>query len=167
MTAPEPQAPSDASQLYKTLLATATEFVHCQDRDETQSTRMNLERVRAIRSTNFLHSFGHNTLVSANPALQGEFTVDSFLAHVTKMMSKLETWDMRISDIVVDETRKMCVVRVSYFMKPYGAEQPVENDLIWWLWIEEGGKRVMKAVEFVDGVATGRIGELLMAGVNK
>ncbi|KAJ4360023.1 uncharacterized protein N0V89_000582 [Didymosphaeria variabile] len=167
MTASDPEAPSNASQIYQILLATATEFIHCQDRDDSQPTRMNLNRVRAIRSTNFIHSFGHNVLVSTKPALQGELSVDGFLTHVNKMVPKLDTWNARISDIVVDETRKMCVVRVSYFMKPYGAEEPVENDLVWWLWMEEGGKRVEKAVEFVDGAAMERIGELIMAGSKK
>ncbi|KAF2443060.1 hypothetical protein P171DRAFT_474339 [Karstenula rhodostoma CBS 690.94] len=163
MTTTTPEAPENASQLYKTLFSTATEFIRCQDRDDSQPTRMNLDRVRAIRTPNHTHSFGHNHLVSTKPMLQGELGVDAFLAHVDKMVPKLDTWAARITDIVVDETRRMCIVRASYFMQPVGAEKAVENDVVWWLWVEEGGQKVKKAVEFVDGAATGRIGELLMA----
>jgi hypothetical protein len=162
MTATAPKAPANASQLYKTLFSTATEFIRCQDRDDSQPTRVNTDRVRAIRTPNHTHSFGHNYLVSTKPMLQAELGVDEFLAHVNKMVPKLDTWEARITDIVVDETRKMCIVRTSYFMKPFGAEKPVENDLIWWLWMEEGGEKVEKALEFLDGAATGRIGELIM-----
>lgn len=163
MTNTTPKAPENAGQLYKILFSTATEFIRCQDRDDSQPTRMNIDRIRAIRTPNHTHSFGHSHLVSTRPMLQGELGVDAFLAHVNKMVPKLDTWEARIMDIVVDETRKMCIVRVSYYMKPFGAEKAVENDLIWWLWMEEGGQKVEKALEFVDGAATDRIGELIMA----
>ncbi|OAG01426.1 uncharacterized protein CC84DRAFT_1220934 [Paraphaeosphaeria sporulosa] len=163
-----PKVPDNASQLYKTLFSTATELIRCQDRDDSQPTRMNLDRVRAIRTPNFTHSFGHNHMVSTSPMpmLQGELGIDAYLAHLNKMVPKMDTWEARITDIVVDETRRMCIVRASYFMKPFGAEKPVENDLIWWLWMEEGGEKVYKALEFLDGAATGRIGELIMAAPN-
>lgn len=157
------QAPENASPLYKTLFSTATELIRCQDRDDSQPIRMNFDRVRAIRTPNYAHSFAHKYMVSTMPMLQGELSVDEYLTHVSKMVPKLDSWEARISDVVVDETRRMCIVRASYFMKPYGAEKPVENDLIWWLWMEKGGEKVEKAMEFLDGAATGRIRELVMA----
>ncbi|KAL5376222.1 hypothetical protein PMIN02_011855 [Paraphaeosphaeria minitans] len=165
MTANASRAPENASRLYKTLFSTATELIRCQDRDDSQPTRMNLDRVRAIRTSNCTHSFGHNHMVSTMrmPMLQGELGVDAYVAHLNKMVPQMDTWEACITDIVVDETRRMCIVRASYFMKPSGAEKPVENDLVWWLWMEEGGEKVEKALEFLDGAATGRIGELIMA----
>lgn len=157
-----PRALENASSLYKTLFATATEFIRSQDRDDAQPTRMNQNRVRAIRTSNHQHSFGHNYLVSTKPPFQGTLNADEFLAHVNGMLPKLDTWDTHITDIVVDETRKMCIVRASYYMKPLGADEPVENDLVWWLWMEDGGRRVEKAVEFVDAAATVKIRELMM-----
>lgn len=163
MTASDPKAPPNATQQYKTLFATAIEFIRCQDRDDSQPTRMNFERVRKIRTSNFAHSFGHNYLISTKPGLQDELSIDAYIDHVKKMLLNLYAWEMHIGDIVVDETKRMCIVRASYFMKPHGADNPVENDLIWWLWMEEGGEKVEKAMEFLDGAATGKIGELIMA----
>ncbi|KAJ4291707.1 hypothetical protein N0V90_009602 [Kalmusia sp. IMI 367209] len=162
MATTDPKPPQNASDLYKNLFATATEFIRSQDQDITQPTRMNLNRVRVIRAPSHQHLFGHNYLVSTKPPFQGVHSLEDFMAHLNAMLPSLDTWDTYITDIVVDETRKMCIVRASYFMKPVGVTDAVENDLVWWLWMDEGGEKVEKAMEFVDGLATGRIRELIM-----
>ena len=160
----EPTPPDSANDLYRTLFATAYEFVHSHDQDRDQPSRLNLDRVRAIRTTNHTHRFGHNFFVSFQPTFQSAHSLDQFIAHISTILPKLETWDTYITDIVVDETKKMCVVRASYFMKPSAADEPVENDLVWWLWMDEGGRKVEKAMEFIDPTAAGRIKELMMGG---
>lgn len=124
---------------------------------------MNRNRVRAIRTTDFTHYFGHNTFVSSKPSFQGPQNLDQFLAHLDIMVPKLDTWITHITDITVDEAKMTCVVRASYFMKPVGADQAVENDLIWWLWMAEEGTKVRKGMEFIDPTATARIMELIIA----
>ncbi|KAF1976335.1 hypothetical protein BU23DRAFT_456237 [Bimuria novae-zelandiae CBS 107.79] len=156
--------PESASELYKILFATAVEFIRSQDQDLNQPSRMNFDRVRAIRTSDHRHHFGHNYCVSTKPLFQGARSVEDFLAHLNAMLPKIDTWDTDITDIAVDEPRKMCVVRASYFMKPFEVNEPVENDLVWWLWMEDGGKKVKKAMEFIDPMATGRIRELMMTG---
>lgn len=79
------------------------------------------------------------------------------------MTPHLESWDIKITDVMVDETRQMACVRASYFMeaKGIGEQEKVENDLIWWLQMEEDGKKVEKAVEFIDGVASMKLMEVM------
>lgn len=119
--------------------------------------------MRAIRTADFTHHFGHNTFVSSKPSLQSPQNLEEFLAHLDTMVPKLETWNTHISEIAVDEAKMMCVVRASYFMKPVGADQAVENDLIWWLWMEEGGSKVQRGMEYIDPIAAAKIMELMMA----
>lgn len=159
----DPTPPASASELYKSLFATSIEFIRSLDQDPDQTSRMNLDRVRAIRTADFSHYFGHNNFVSSKPPLQKPKSLDGFVEHLNTMAPKLETWDAYITDIVVDESRSVCTIRASYFMKPYGADKAVENDLVWWLWMETGGKKVNKATEFIDPTAMAKIMELMMA----
>ncbi|KAF2111084.1 hypothetical protein BDV96DRAFT_582497 [Lophiotrema nucula] len=157
------KAPLSASSLYQTLHATAIELVKSQEQTPERPERMDHERIRAIRSENrFEHTWGHNYLVSTRPHLSGTHDVDGFIKHVGTMLPKLESWDTDIRDVVVDEFAKRAIVRASYWMKPKGSEEPVENDIVWFLDMEEDGKRVKKSVEFVDAAATGRIMEIMM-----
>lgn len=164
--AKDPKPPSNTSTLYNALHAAAIELVRSQDQDLTQSTRISIQRVRAIRGDNFTHTFGHNYFISTKPPFLGSLDLDCFIAHLNTMLPQLESWDTYITDVVVDEARKMCVVRASYYMKAKGAEEDevVENDLVWWLWMSEDGTKVKRSMEFVDGVASARLGEMMMRG---
>lgn len=79
----------------------------------------------------------------------------------------MESWELRVADVLVDEVLMRCVVRVSYFMRVKGVDEGdvVENDVLWMLGFEkeaEGeGVKVCTSVEFVDGVAAGRLRELM------
>lgn len=163
MAPSEPTPPASANERYKALFATAVEFIHSLDQDPNQKLRMDIDRVRAVRTPNFEHSFGHNNFVASKPPLQKPKSVDGFVEHLKTMAPKLESWDTDITDVVVDENRSVCTVRASYYMKPLGADHAVENDLVWWLWMEEGGKKVEKAVEFIDPTAMAKIMEIMMA----
>lgn len=81
------------------------------------------------------------------------------------MVPRMESWDLRVSDVLVDEAQMRGVVRVSYFMrvKGVGEEDVVENDILWILGFEKEGEevKVCRSVEFVDGVAAGRLRELM------
>jgi hypothetical protein len=160
--------PSTASPMYKQLHATTTEFVRCLDKDPSQPTRMDHARIRAVRSeTNFEHSWGHNYLVSTAPHLRGVLDANGFLKHLDTMVPRLESWNTDITDFTIDETQKKAVVRGSYYMLAKGATEPVENDLVWMLWFEDDGKRVRKSIEFIDGAASGKLKESIMANMQK
>jgi len=87
--------------------------------------------------------------------------LERYIAHLNTMLPRLESWDTRITDIAVDEMKRVCVVRGSYFIEVKGVGKAVENDIVWWLWMDGEGKLVERGMEFVDGVATGRIRELI------
>ena len=86
------------------------------------------------------------------------------------MTPKLESWESEVTDVIVDEARTKVIVRSSYWMQPKGVgkEERVENDLIWFLDLVEGDGewKVSKSVEFIDGIASGRLMELMMGKKN-
>ena len=76
------------------------------------------------------------------------------------MLPLLESWRTDVSDILVDESRKMAIVRTSYWMKAKAADA-IENDMLWWLWMDESGETVERSMEFVDVEATKKIAHLI------
>lgn len=92
----------------------------------------------------------------------------------------LERWEIDVKSVVVDAAGASVVVRASYVMhvKGAGEREGVENDVVWWLELEEqqsgsevgegnevgGGWKVRKSTEIVDFGASGRIRELMMRG---
>lgn len=80
------------------------------------------------------------------------------------MLPNLESWDMHVLDTIVDKVQKKVVLRVRYEMRVrgyVGEEGVVQNEVEWWLEMDEDGGRVRSSREVVDGVAAGRIGELV------
>ncbi|KAF2684404.1 hypothetical protein K458DRAFT_388877 [Lentithecium fluviatile CBS 122367] len=151
---------SATSPFYKTLHATTLSFIHSLFESQS-STRIDAPLIHAVHTPSYNHSWGHNYFVSTHPGLQGTHDLDSFLAHMQDMLTKLESWRTDIKNVVVDEVKRMVVVRASYWMKVKGAET-VENDLVWWLWMDESGERVERSIEFVDAEAARRIEEVMM-----
>jgi hypothetical protein len=157
----------NASTLYSTLHDIAIHFVHSSALDPRKMTRIDESRIRAIRSSSgFTHSWGHSYAASLSPALSKPLDVEGFINHLKIMTPKLESWDTDVRDVMVDEARMKVVVRASYWMQPKGVEKEerVENDIVWFLDLveEEGVVKVKNSVEFVDGVAAGRLRELMM-----
>jgi hypothetical protein len=155
-----PTPPKSASSLYQTLHQTALSFVDSLKKAEDGSP-FNEPLFRSVRTSNYYHLFGHNHFVSTAPHLQGEKDLEGFISHVISMMPKLEKYDSNVEDIMVDESKRAVVLRATYYMKPMGAEQAVENDLVWWLWMDESGKKVERSTEFVDAFATMKLGQML------
>lgn len=153
----------NASKLYSTLHDTAIAFIDSTSLDSSKTNRIDESRIHAIRSSNFTHSWGHTYLVSKTPGLSGTLDAEGFIDHVKKMTPNFDSWETDVTDVMVDEARKRVIVRASYWMQPKGAEK-VENDLIWFLDLVEvdGGWKVSNAVEFIDGIATKRLMDLIM-----
>lgn len=80
------------------------------------------------------------------------------------MLPKLESWETTVTEVTVDEVKKRVVLRVSFWMVPKGTKEVVENDLLWKLEMDEGGKKVQRSTEFIDGIAAGRLKEIMMGG---
>ncbi|XP_014555629.1 hypothetical protein COCVIDRAFT_61638, partial [Bipolaris victoriae FI3] len=157
--------PTTASQTYKSLHATSLSFITAQSFNPSLSTRMNIPLLSSLCTPSFTHTFGHHHAVSAAPPLQGTFSFSAFAAHLGAMVPRMESWELRVADVLVDEVQMRGVVRVSYFMKVKGGGEGhvVENDVLWVLGFEREGDevKVCRSVEFVDGVAAGRLRELM------
>ncbi|KZM28243.1 hypothetical protein ST47_g634 [Ascochyta rabiei] len=164
------------SRKHTALHCTALAFVHAQRHNASLDTRMDFAALRSLAAPHFSHTFGPAYAVSCAPKLQGAFTLDGLLAHLGAMVPLLEGWEVEVTGCVVDEVGERVVVRASYYMRVRGARETVENEVVWWLELEEslpgsaigkeevgGGWRVTRSTEMVDAGAAGRIREL-MAG---
>jgi hypothetical protein len=82
------------------------------------------------------------------------------------MLPKLDSWKGNVTDLVVDETNLKVMFRISMRMqvKGAGADEAVENDMLWALDMEKEGNdvRIKKSVEFLDFVAAGKLREIMM-----
>jgi hypothetical protein len=153
----------NASKLYSTLHDTAIAFIDSTSQDPNKLNRIDESRIRVIRSSNFTHSWGHNYLVSTTPEISSTLDVEGFIGHMKRMTPSLESWETDVTDVMVDEARRRVIVRASYWIEPKGVEK-MENDLIWFLdLVEEDGEwKVSNSVEFIDGIATAKLMELMM-----
>jgi hypothetical protein len=160
------EPPPTASPLYKALHATAIGFIEAQTLDPSLPSRMNFENIRTFCSPSFHHSWGHKYAVSVSPPLQGTLSFDGFTAHLQSISPRLESWKAEVTDVLIDEMKRKVVLRISFLMLPKGAEEEVENDLLWVLDMERGGNgeevKIRGSREFVDGVAAGRLREIMM-----
>ncbi|ORY11330.1 hypothetical protein BCR34DRAFT_601434 [Clohesyomyces aquaticus] len=164
---PAPTHPPTATPLYKTLHTTALTFVTSLSLHPTSPTRISTPLIRAIRTPTFRHVFGHNFFVSLSP-FSASLDTDGFIAHVSHIVPALQSWEIEVTGLVVDEVKREVVCRCSYWMGVKGGEggkaTTVENDLVWWLSMCGDGDemKVDRAVEFVDSEAGKRIMELVM-----
>ena len=160
-------APQHASPKYTRLKTAALAFIAAQTHTPSLAHGMDTAALRNCVTPAYAHAFGPDYAVSQAPKLQGAFKIDGFIAHTQKMIPALETWEVRIEGVVVDEVGESVAVRVKYEMRVKGVGEGIRNDVVWWLEMEEGtgrgeGWRVRRSVEMVDGVAAGRIGELVL-----
>lgn len=152
-----------STPLYHRLRATAETFAHAFDTDACTGS-MDKARIMAVRTTTCTQSWGHAFYVSSRPGLQGSIDNDAFWSHLSGMANKLETVGSKVHDVIVDESRRAAMVRMSFFITARGAEETVENDMVWFLEMDETGDRIEKSVEYMDGEASKRLGELIKKG---
>ena len=169
-------ANSHKTNKYTALKETALAFMNAQKHNPNLESKMDFDALRALTTPLFSHTFGPTFSVSQAPRLQGSFTIDMFIKHLGGTIPHLEGWDIAVRGVVVDEVGESVVVRSMYTMRVEGEE--VENDVVWWLELEErpsgsevgegnevnGGWKVRKSTEIVDSGAAGRIKELMMRG---
>ena len=82
------------------------------------------------------------------------------------MLPNLQSWETTVTDVLVDEVKRKVMLRVSFWMVPKGKGEGVENDLLWVLELAEegGGWKVRRSTEFIDGMAAGRLKEIMGVG---
>ncbi|KAF2623762.1 hypothetical protein BU25DRAFT_461842 [Macroventuria anomochaeta] len=168
-------ASSHTATKYTSLRTTALSFINAQSHNPSLPSKMDFESLRQLTTPSYTHSFGPAYSVSRAPKLQGSFTIESFIEHLGGMIPNLESWDVEVKGCVVDEVGESVVVRAGYGIQVKGAEEKIENDVVWWLELEEGAKggeagegeggggwKVRKSTEMVDAGAAGRIMEEVM-----
>ena len=144
---------------YETIRSTATEFIH--SLDETNDTLgVNEDRIRAIRSAKFKHSWGHKYMTTCKPGIAQTLDTDGFVEHLRRMLPALAARDSQIQNIWIDELRQTAVVRVMLFLTTRRASEQIQQDMLWILEMDESGKQVDSAIEFLDGSAVDRLREL-------
>lgn len=166
-TTPQDRHPTPPHQSLRT---SALSFITAQSHNPSLPSLIDFASLRRLITPQYTHTFGPAYFVSQNPKLQGAFTIDAFVEHLSGMTARLRRWDIEIKRVVVEEEEEddavgSVVVKVGYGMFVEGCEERVENEVVWWLDLErdrEGEWRVSKSLEMVDPVAAGRIRELMM-----
>ncbi|KAF9694052.1 hypothetical protein EKO04_007874 [Ascochyta lentis] len=152
------------TQKHTALHETALSFVATQHYNASLDGKLDFPSLRALVTPSYTHTFGPAYAVSVAPKLQGVFSVDELIAHLSGMVGHLDGWEVEVNGCVVDEVGESVVVRASYEMRVKGAEEVVVNEVVWWLELEEqvgGGWKIKRSREMVDAVAAGRIRELM------
>ncbi|KAE9961789.1 hypothetical protein EG328_001651 [Venturia inaequalis] len=152
---------------YTQIKDSATAFILANNPSPTFTPQIPL--LRSLVSPSFTITFGHAYFISQSPALQTALDFDGFMAHQLKMTPLLKKWEARVKECFVDVERGTAVVVSEFFMTPKGKgenarEETVLNEIVWFVEVEEGGL-VGRVVEWVDGVAAGRLGEIFRGGM--
>lgn len=180
MREPTPQdhhaAASHQSTTYTSLRLTALAFISAQQHTPHLASKLDLAALAALTTPSYVHTFGPRFAVAHAPKLQGAFDFARFRSHLEGMLPALERWEIGVEDVAVDEAGRSVVVRARYDMWVKGAGEGVENEVVWWLELEEGrdssetgeargaGWRVRRSRESVDFAASARIRELMAGG---
>ncbi|KAK3713530.1 hypothetical protein LTR37_008488 [Vermiconidia calcicola] len=149
--------------MYDKLAATAKAHLHACRPVTPGSSDPDPEAIKAHLSPSFHIDFGHKFFVSSTPPLQGEKTADGFIAHMTGMAAKLQTYTLDILDVCVDVEKRTVTQRVEFHMVPKGGEE-VLNDIIFWMVMDESGEKVVRITEFVDAAAAAELAKRMQAG---
>ena len=76
------------------------------------------------------------------------------------MAPNLASLRAAINDILIDEQRMAATLQVTYYIRPEGADETIENEMIWCLKFDEEGKKVKEGIEYLDVIASRRIKDL-------
>jgi hypothetical protein len=151
------------SPTYDQIKTTATKFILANN-PISSTNSPNIEALQSLVSPRFTISFGHSYFTSTRPALQSTLSFSDFISHQQKMTPLLETWRAEVKDVFVDTEQKTAIVKSEFHMTPTmkdrGKTETVVNEIVWFLVVDGEGGVVVRADEWVDAAAAGRLGEL-------
>lgn len=154
---------ASTSSLYKALARTATSFLESCRPSPAGSNIPDKEKILSNLSRDFHMGWGHKFFVSAAPPLQGLKSGKEFVEHLEGMASRLHTWDIEITNLLVDEPKKSVMARGDFNMTPVPGST-VQNDIILIMKMDDSGEKLVEATEFVDTTAAAEIRRLMEAG---
>lgn len=157
---------TDANSLTTVLAQTIDDHMQAILPKTPGSNEVDGEAILSNLAPEYKHDFGHSYFVSTKPPLQGAKDGNGFVTHMSGMAPMLQTWDIKVTNTCVDAERRSAVVRADFFMTPKGGEMIV-NDIIFWMNMDESGKKLVKLTEFVDPAASAELGARMRAGMPK
>jgi len=142
--------------LYEKLKSTATGFVLATSPKILGSNEPDSDRFRSYLAPNFRMSWGHKFFVSGKVGLQGFADSEQFLSHQGGMAKHLKTWSVTARNTCVDVNTYSAVLRADFYMTVPGNE-PLLNETVFWIIMDEAGEKVVNACEFVDAAASAEL----------
>ncbi|KAK5117710.1 hypothetical protein LTR62_005134 [Meristemomyces frigidus] len=153
-------------RLYNQLATTATNFILATSPTTPGTNHHDGTAFLSLCSPNFTHTWGHSHFVTTNPGVQGEIDGQGFLDRMNKLSSRMETWTIKPTETLVDVKKRQVVIRADFAIVIPGYE-PVVNDIVWFVTVDESGEMVVGSREFIDPVAAGVLREQMMGGGHK
>lgn len=148
--------------LYDKLAASARAFVEAPNPPDHDSSEVDSDRVLDTLAPGAHVRWGHDLFVSTKPPLQGEKSRKSFLEHMKGMSQFMENVESQIVATNVDVDKRSVVMRVKFTMTVKGHEQdPVPNDVLFWMMLNNDGDQVKDVTEFIDPVAGNKIAKMV------
>lgn len=150
--------------MYNKLHDTAKSWVLSTSPVPPGSNKQDHEHILAHLTPDANIEWGHANFLSSAPHLQGSKTGKEFIQHLSGMAPMLETWRIDVADVCVDVENKSAVVRADYYMQAKSDPEAVRNEILFWVYMDEAGEKVVKSTEFIDPTAAGALKAKMMAG---
>lgn len=157
-------APQTTASLYRKLQDTAKSWVLSTSPTVPGSNKQDYDHIRSHLAPNATIEWGHAHFLSTAPHLQGAKSGQEFIDRLSKTAPMLETWTIDVADTNVDVEQKSVVVRADFYMQAKDDADAVHNEILFWVYMDESGERVVKSTEFIDPIAAGALRAKMMAG---
>jgi len=155
-----------AASIYDELAQTAENHMRAVLPKTPGSNDVDSAAILSNLASNYRQDWGHSYFISTRPPLQGERDGQGFVDHMSGMAPMLETWSIDVTNTCVDTEKRSVTVRADFHMKPKNGDE-VLNDIIFWMNMDETGRKLIKVTEFVDPIASAELGARMKAGMSK
>ena len=155
-----------SEQLYDKLEETAKAHLLSLRPQEAGSNKLDREAFELHIVSSWRVNWGHDYFVSTKPPMQGDKSADEFSTHMSMMCALLRTWTIDIKDVCVDARRRSAILRANMLMSPTNGDSVV-NDILFWIYMDETGDKVVRTTEYVDGVASEELARRMGGGAAK
>jgi hypothetical protein len=147
-------------ELYDALASTAESFIlSCRPLDPG-SNKLNRDSILQYFAPDFQVGWAHDHFITTVPPLQGSKNGTEWLDFMAASTSRLETWDIQISSTIVDVRQRKVMVRAKFFMTVEKFD-PVCDDVVVVMGMDQEGKKLVECLEFPDPIAMQEIARRL------
>jgi len=150
-------------QQYASLLKTASDWVTSTRPKTPNSNDPDYDHILSLLSPNAILRFGHAHFVSTAPHLQRDESPEDFVTRLKSMSPSFQTWSIDITDVNVDIKKQSAVVRAVFHMQAKNDAEVIQNEILFWCLMDEGGGKITSSTEFVDPAALQALGPKLKA----